>query len=846
MHLIMPLSGDSWRVTGWYTKQWRMHTSMEMNIGIPPAIPAIPAIVPGSIPIDLLRAGWIKDPNFGLHSMDMEWVNNRDWVMERRFEVSSDWIQDRSELVFEGLDYSGEIFLNRERIAKFEGMFQPLTLDVTQRLNTGPGTENVLQVVFFTAPYVDGQIGHSHTIRKIKSRFNYGWDWCPRMIAVGIWRDVSLRTFSRVKLADFFPEASLDEDLARGRLNLHLGVEVLQPGSYQACYRLIDSQGSDQWEKTFEMSLAGGVQEIRHESAVGPVKLWWPNGLGEHPTYDVEVVLLDKEGSVCDRAVRSVGFRRLSWEKNPGAPQASLPYTLQVNGRRVFIKGVNWVPLSPFLGSIRAEQYDAYLGRFSAMQANLVRVWGGAIHESQQFYATCDRLGILVWQEFLQSSSGLTNSPPDNPEFLEQLEAVSRTGVIQLRSHPSLAVWCGGNELMWEGYRPVDEGHLNIKRLQALVRELDGDRQFFPASPSGPRFNVSMEDIGRGLHHDVHGPWDYSGDGTHYGLFNQDDAQFRSETGTPGAAREQALRGYADGLPVWPPTKANPYWVHRGAWWIAWEKMSDLFGPWREDVDETGKFLQASRYLQMESLRYAVEATRRREPEASGIIIWMGNEPFPNAINTSLLEYDGTPKPAYETVKRAFSARHVSARYGKIAYRQGERFDGRIFVHDESRSLEIGWVHAAIVDAHGKVLMQERFEVDRRGPVQEVGSVAWDVRTCPYDVFLLRVEWLNAHFEVMSRNDYLFSVDAEHPLEPLRRLPSAQVTISSKQGRKEWVEVHNSSSVLAVGVFLYGKDASQFLAMDPNGLMLLPDERATIHCSTPVRPQDIHIEWFNS
>ena len=169
-------------------------------------------------------------------------------------------------------------------------------------------------------------------------------------------------------------------------------------------------------------------------------------------------------------------------------------------------------------------------------------------------------------QEFLQSSSGLTNSPSDNPSFLREPEEVSRLGVLALRSHPSLVIWCSGNELAWEGRIPVDERHLNIKMLKGIVRELDPARPFFPTSPSGPRFNFSLADVGKGVHHDIHRPWSYLGDGAHYEEFNVDDSLFRSETGAPSASRWEAIHRYAGGYAVWPPKRDNPYSLHRGSW----------------------------------------------------------------------------------------------------------------------------------------------------------------------------------------------------------------------------------------------------------------------------------------
>ena len=139
------LSGCDWKLTGWYRNQWRSKTSMELNMTILPTIPLMNATVPGTIQKDLMENGWLKDLNIGLQSLDAEWVNNREWILEKKFCVEPDWVHDRCELVFEGLDYNGEVYLNGSKVVGFEGMFKPVTIDVTEKLVTGE-KENLLEV----------------------------------------------------------------------------------------------------------------------------------------------------------------------------------------------------------------------------------------------------------------------------------------------------------------------------------------------------------------------------------------------------------------------------------------------------------------------------------------------------------------------------------------------------------------------------------------------------------------------------------------------------------------------------------------------------------------------------
>ncbi|SFS57809.1 glycoside hydrolase family 2 TIM barrel-domain containing protein [Paenibacillus sp. BC26] len=842
------LSGTEWTVTGWNRNQWKLGMSMELGFAINPMLPAVKAVVPGAVQRDLIAAGWLPDPNEGLRSMELEWVNHRDWVYERRFEVPEGWVLDRCELVFEGLDYGGFIYLNGEEIAAFEGMFLPVTIDVAAKLRVGAGNENRLQLIFLPSPEVDGQIGYSNEIGKVKSRFNYGWDWCPRMVPVGIWKDVSLRTYSALKLIDFYPKAVPAEEGEGGVVQYGVEAEIWLPGSYTLACEFVDAAGEilHSAKNTYELR-RGGIHRIEHEMSIEAVRLWWPNGYGEQPIYQARITVYDEEGRVCAADGKTVAFRTLRFVQNEDSPAGALPYTLLVNGERVFLNGVNWVPISPYFGGVTSEDYAHYLGRFKAMNVNVLRVWGGAITEKEDFYAYCDRNGLLVWQEFLQSSSGLNNCPPDNAVFLKELARVSRAAVIEKRSHPSLMAWCGGNELMWENFSPIDERHGNIAMLKKLVEELDPGRAFFPSSASGPRFGATEEEFDKGLHHDVHGPWLYLGEENHYRFFNHNDSLVQTETGTPGTSRVERIRGLADRMSSWPPTRENAYWLHRGAWWIQWEQLSDMFGPWDKERDELEQYCQASRYLQLESLRYMAEATRRREPRSSGFIIWMGNEPFANNANTSMLEYDGMPKPVYYAMKKVFGGLHVSVQYDRLSYRIGDSFGSEIFLHADRADQQFVpfAVDAQLVQADGSVLQSQRFlaEVGRLNGY--VGKLDWQVEDVPGSLLILRLAVCDEHNQQIATNEYLFTVNAACPLEPLRRLPAAEVRL--RQGdRPEQLILTNMSEMAAIGVYVIQRDASQLIHLDRNYLTLLPGEQLMItSMNGPVSPEDFYVEGMN-
>ena len=162
------------------------------------------------------------------------------------------------------------------------------------------------------------------------------------------------------------------------------------------------------------------------------------------------------------------------------------------------------------------------------MRDSLVRVWGGGLIEKDEFYDLCDENGILIWQELIQSSSGIDNKPSEQEEFLELLKKTAECAVREKRNHVSLAVYSGGNELMEAPDRPCGRENKNIAMLEEIVRRLDGRRAFLPTSASGPREFITSE---KGVSHDVHGSWRYEGNPGHYVLYGESDNLFHSEFG---------------------------------------------------------------------------------------------------------------------------------------------------------------------------------------------------------------------------------------------------------------------------------------------------------------------------
>jgi hypothetical protein len=452
-------------------------------------------------------------------------------------------------------------------------------------------------------------------------------------------------------------------------------------------------------------------------------------------------------------------LEELPAEAPPVRPRAQLldDLTLLVDGEPTPIRGWNWVPVDALYGVPRPEQVRHLLELAAAAHVNLLRVWGGGLLESDEFYEHCDRLGIAVWQEFSQSSSGMESLPSEEPAFVEQLLADARAEIVRLRRHPSLTVWCGGNELAAhaEGRDdiPLDDTNPVLAALGAAVRELHPEAAWLPTSPSGPRFLNRLDLIREQPEgqRDVHGPWEHQGLRAHYELYDSGTALLHGEFGVEGMTNRAALDRAIPAGQQWPADRSNPVYEHLGAWWNNAPLVQSCFGGRIADVETMRR---ASQWLQYDGLRYAVEAMLRR---GAGAIPWQFNEPYPNAWCTSAVDWHGEPKPAYYGVKRAYGGA-PSARFATCAW--GGEPEVRIFATG----------HARIVDLHGSIVGVG------------VGEVTTPLEAIETDVFLV---------DLGGRNRYVMTKTEN--LAPLLDLPRA--TVERAGG-----VLRNTGEVAAIGI----------------------------------------------
>lgn len=659
------LLDQNWTVAGSWPFTVLQGASVETGARFAGVTPRIPAKVPGSVYDDLLRAGLIEDPYYECNSVKCEWVANRFWSYQTTFqkpETAGKCVR----LVLKGIDYHAHVYFNDQKIAEHVGMYVPCVADVTDLLREG---ENCLTVVLENAPDEMGQIGYTSRTFTQKSRFGYKWDFATRLVNLGLY-DIVYLDIADDPIEDLFVRTTKDGEVKITAKNQHLSASLSFEG------KELTKGESDQGELILK------IEEP---------KLWYPNGYGEQMLYDLVIRTTDDEKAM------KVGFRTLKYQKPVCDTEDVLPYVPVFNGKKIFIKGVNMTPLDHMYGCVTRERYKKLLLLAKKANVNLIRVWGGGIIEKEDFYDLCDELGIMVWQEFIQSSSGIDNIPSKRPEFLELAAKTARAAVTEKRNHTSLTYWSGGNELMSENDKPSTFEDENLAMLKAIADELDPDILMLPTSASGLHewFDPDHPEENQ----DIHGPWTYGGVEEHYALYNRSTIMLHSEFGVDGVSNLSAL------LTVLAPQNRKPAsvrdnftWRHHGEWWDTYGvREKPLFG----EIDDLETLVKLSQYLQAEGIRYAIEAHRRRSDSAAparlaegelfafkkqasiGSIVWQINEPWPCTACTCMVDYYMNPKLALSLFRDAEDPLHVSMRYDKLVWKKGESFEGYVFTHDD-------------------------------------------------------------------------------------------------------------------------------------------------------------------
>jgi beta-mannosidase len=833
------LDGDDWQVRGF--------------LGVDAASAAaerarddvrgwLPASVPGSIVDDLWHAGEVPDPYVERNSLAIEWVPERAWLYRRSLPRVELGALDRVHLRFDGVDHGARVYVDGALVARHEGMFVPFEVDIGEQLRREG--EHFLAVLVEPAPECEPQIGRTSRVHVHKSRMTYGWDFCPRMIHQGIWRSVHLETTGAVRIRDVQGRSALARDLTRGTVSARVVLDAAVAGDARVEAFVVDA-GTTVAQVRREIRLSAGEYVVELPLEVRPVRSWWPNGMGEQPLYQLRIEVSTRSGETLDERDVPLGFRTIELQRNEGAAANARPYTFVVNGERTYANGWNWVPMDVLYGVPRRDRLGHLIRLARDAHVNLLRVWGGGLIESYEFYDACDRAGIMVWQEFGQSSSGAESTPAADAGFVQLMTRDAEAIVPTRTNHPSLALWCGGNELQDE-HGPLDDTHPVLAALRDVVARLDPGRAWLPTSPTGPHFDNRLDVIAAdpdGLH-DVHGPWEHQGLEAQYELWNRGTALLNSEFGVEGMTNRRTHEALISPGHREPPTRDNPVYRHLGDWWINEPLVQAAFGGRLDDLESLRR---ASQFLQAEGLRYAVESNRRRAFRSSGSLPWQFNESYPNAWCTAAVDHHGDPKPAYFGVRRAYEPVHVSAAFDGAAWAGRSTFSARVWAWN-AVGHDVADVRAQVRGVDGACVTVEKRRVELRDG-RPVEALTIEATRVPDPLFVLDLELVVSGARV-STNRYLLSAGAD--FAPLLDVERTRIAVDRRVEGDAWeLELCHVAGPAAIGIAIDDDrpiDVPGWAEPGDGGFELFPGERRTVvvrWAGAPVDGRRLRIHGWN-
>jgi len=780
------------------------------------------AVVPGTVLTTLLHNKKIPDPFFGMNNTLIPDVyeTGRDYYtywFYNEFEIPELKEGQQIWLNFRGINYFADIFINGKRVntRTHQGMYLREKYLVTPFLNKGKSNKLAVWVAppdpvgnAFMGQGGDGMIG-----RNVTMQCTAGWDWiCPMHDRnTGIWDQVSLEITGAADIKDAFVETRVPGLRIPGQKQtpafVKTSVDILNASSaaLQGTLR-VEFKGHKSEQKVSlnpseEKTIT--VPEIKVENPF----LWWPNGTGDHPVYEMKIEFISQDGVLLDNEAVTFGIR----ETGNYFDEKIKSRVFTVNGQKIFIKGGNWIASDAML-RLSAERYEAEVRMHAGMNMNMIRVWGGGLTERPEFYDACDRYGILVWQDLWVSGdcNGEWNDPtkkesqarrkayPDNHDlFLET--AIDQ--IKMLRNHPSLYLWCGGNETL----PPADI-------LKAL------EEKIFPVYDPG-RFFLEMSTSSKLMTNSIGGV----GDGP-YGIrepekiFTERSFPFNPETGSIGIPNYDGL------VKIIPQDEMEPPKGNRGS--RSWEYHKYLplgdFPSRYGAVKDIRDFCLKSQLVSYEQYRALQEGFNYKMWDwYAGMLVWKNQNPW-TALRGFFYDYYLDYTGAYFGYKHGAAPVHIQLNLNDSV---------ACIVNQTPQTLNEIDASVILYNLHGKLLSEQKHRVNLKANE----SILLNKVVLPKntdEVFFLKLV-LKDKEKIVDENLYWLS-NKQHSYEKLNDLAKVNpvTTLSKKDKSQITLAISNPGNETAFFIRLKVNNQEDKLVLpswfSENYFTLLPGEQKNI------------------
>jgi beta-mannosidase len=799
-----------------------------------------PATVPGTVHTDLLAQKLIPDPFVGTNEKAVQWVDKKDWQYRKRWVVKKQDLNfDVIELEFKGLDTYADVYLNDHLILQSGNMFVAHTVNVKEWLVAG---NNELRILFrspvktdmpkFLQDSIIYPAGNDASdiplsVYARKAPYHYGWDWGPRLVTSGIWRPIYLHSWNKAGIRDVYWQ-QLKLDSAEASLEAAVTIEAAVPGDYTI--KVQDATSAHNLASV-PVTLQAGVNTVKVPFAIKQPKLWWPAGEGDQYRYTFQVAIVSKGKAVATTKNR-IGLRTVEVVNKPDEQGES--FFVKVNGRPVFMKGANYIPQDNFLTRVTPAKQQQLFRDMTECHFNMVRVWGGGIYEDDNFYELADQAGILVWQDFMFACTLY----PWDAAFLENVKQEAADNIKRLRNHPSLALWCGNNEIAvaiknwgWQsGYAYTNTQWENMQKgydklfleiLPEQVASLQPGTFYFPSSPISNWGR--KEDFMKGDNH-YWGVWHGM---EWFEAFNTHIPRFMSEYGFQSFPSMETIRTFAtkDDYDIF----SNVMQAHQKSPAKGNTAIRTYMLHYYREPKDFPSFVYLSQVLQAEGMKIAIEAHRRAMPYCMGTLYWQLNDCWPGA-SWSGRDYDGRWKALQYYVKEAFNPQLVSSviENNQLAtYVVTDNVQG-------PADLEM-----TAIDITGKVIWHKELKglelkSNTSEKVHTLDTAAILQGNNPARVIFYAQ--LRIHNKFAGRNIFYFAPAKEMPLET----PHLDVATSKAPNDEGVVLIRVKTDKLARNVYLSLDKPALTDRFEENYFDLLPGESKTIRLRTRQMPELIH------
>lgn len=663
--------------------------------------------VPGTVLTDMVDQGIMEDPYWRTNEYDARELFRKDYRYFRSFQVPESFLaESEQQLVLEGVDTIGDIWLNGVLLASVKDMHRTWRLDVKGVLKEKNQLEVWLHspIAYIEKAHAEGDIFYASTGcmkgngKLRKAHYMFGWDWGPQLPDAGIFRDVYLAAPAKERLEDVRVR-QIHKD---GRVDLEISACAAGVIGEKLICRVTDPDGKVIMGETVP-GQSGREDSASCTVSVEAPRIWWPNGYGQQPLYEVEVELVSGK-DVLDVWKQKIGLRTVTvcTDKDQWGNQ----FAFVVNGQKIFAMGANYIPEDNILGHLNPERSRRLVRDCARANFNCIRIWGGGYYPEDYFYDLCDEYGILVWQDLMFAC----NVYDLNDEFEENILAETADNVRRIRHHACLGLWCGNNEMEWgwrdwgrlEGHRPkykADYTKIFEMLLPRLVKSLDDQTFYWLSSPSSGGAFDDPNDFNRGDNH-YWEVWHSNKPFTEYRDFH---FRFCSEFGFQSFPGKKTLDAFS--LPEDQNIFSEVMESHQKNGLANTKIFSYISGYYKYPKDMES-IAYISQILQLKAIQYGVEHWRRNWGRCMGSIYWQLNDCWPVASWASV-DYYGRWKALHYGAKRFYTRFMASAC-------EKEELSTQIdyYVHNESQQSRRALLKVRLLDRSLNTVFETEEEVE--------------------------------------------------------------------------------------------------------------------------------------